>query len=132
MNPKSLNKLLKEYSEKYSDPGLAEDLINYYWSSIRKLVANKEHYYINLKGLGHFTVNEKRLDRVLAKNYTHLESLNPKEFKSFARYDNVFKEQQKASRLKDMIVKENKRKYTIISERRETRKAKQNPEDLGK
>ncbi len=132
MNPKQLKNLLKEFSEKYEDPALVEDLVNYYWSTVRKLLANKEHFYINLRGLGHFTVNEKRLDRVLAKNHTHLESLNPKEFKSFARYDNVFKDQQKASRLKDMIVKENKRKYTIISERRANRKSKQNPENLEK
>ncbi len=130
MNPKPLNNLLKEFSNQYSDPILVQDLVNYYWSTVRKLVANKEHFYINLQGLGHLTVSEKRLNKVLAKNHEHLNSLNPKEFKSFARYDNVFKEQQKASKLKDMIVKENKRKYTIISERRENRKTKQNPETL--
>jgi hypothetical protein len=130
LNPKPLKNLLKEFSQKYEDPSLVEDLINYYWSTIRKLVANKEHFYINLRGLGHFTVNEKRLNKVLAKNHAHLESLNPKEFKSFARYDNVFQDLQKASRLKDMIVQENKRMYTIKSKRREDRRNKQNQNNL--
>jgi len=69
---------------------------------------------------------------VLAKNHKHLESLNPKEFKSFARYDNVFKDLQKAARLKDMIVKENKRMYAIKSKRREDRRNKQDQKDLEK
>jgi len=132
LNPKPLKNLLKEFSQKYEDPALIEDLVNFYWSTVRKLLTNKEHFYINLKGLGHFTVNEKRLTKVLAKNHKHLESLNPKEFKSFARYDNVFKDLQKAARLKDMIVKENKRMYAIKSKRREDRRNKQDQKDLEK
>lgn len=127
MRPKKVTELLKEYSKNHDDPALTEDIVIFYWETIRKLMSNKEHFNFALKGLGNFKVNERKLNSLLAKSHVHLESLNPKEFKSFAKYDNVKENHDKLAKIKDMIVQENRKGITLKVNRVNAQK---NKEDL--
>jgi hypothetical protein len=128
LKPLSQKQLLKEYSAKQEDPGLVEDIILYYWETLRKVMSNKEHFNIDIRGFGHFLVNEKKLTQELAKSHTHIQSLNLKEFKSFARYEGAVAKHKQLANLKDMIVQENKRMYTFKT----NKNAKKNQENLDK
>lgn len=129
MRPKKVKDLLKEYSKKHEDPALIEDIIVFYWENLRKVMTNKEHFTFMLKGLGNFSVNEKKLDQLLAKSHAHLKSLNPKEFKSFATYDAVKENHDKLAKLKDMIVQENRKGITLKVNRVNAQKNKENLEE---
>ena len=129
MRPKKVKELLKEYSKKFDDPLLVEDIINFYWEHLRKVMVNKEHFNLMLKGLGNFNVNERKLNQLLAKSHAHLRSLNPKEFKSFAVYDNVKENHDKLAKLKDMIVQENRKGITLKVNRVNAQKNKENLEE---
>ncbi len=126
MRPKKVKELLKEYSKKHDNPALIEDIIIFYWENLRKVMSNKEHFNFMLKGLGNFTVNEKKLNQLLAKSHAHLRSLNPKEFKTFARYDKAVEDHGKLAKLKDMIVQENRKGITLKVNRVNAQKDKEN------
>jgi hypothetical protein len=126
LKPKKLKELLKEFSQKFDDPALTEDIVQHYWLYLRKAMTNKEHFNFSLKGLGNFMINEKKLDRVLAKSHVHLKSLNPKEFKSFARYDAVLHNHEQLAKIKDMIVQENRKGITLKVNRVNAQKNKEN------
>lgn len=124
-----MKELLKEFSQKFDDPALVEDIVQYYWLYLRKAMANKEHFNFSLKGFGNFMINEKKLDRTLAKSHVHLKSLNPKEFKSFARYDAVLHNHQQLAKIKDMIVQENRKGITLKVNRVNDQKSKEHLEE---
>lgn len=110
MKPKSLKLLLNEFAAKQEDPVLAEELIRFYWEYLRKALSNKHHYNIKLKGFGTFSINEAKLNKVLALSHEYLKTLNPKEFTGFSKYDAVHSKHQQLVKVKDMIVKEKDRR----------------------
>ncbi len=106
MKPKNLKSLLEDFASKQQDPALVEEIIRFYWEYLRKAMINKDHFNINLKGFGTFCINEAKLTRVLAINHEHLKTLNPKEFKSYSKYESVLNKNKQLVRVKDMLVKE--------------------------
>lgn len=127
MIPKHLNKILSEFSKNYENSELIEDIIDFYWLHVRKVITNKEYYNINLKGLGSFVINEKKLNQSMAKRYALLASINKKNYSSFAKYANIQAELDKLKKVKDQIVKEKDRRIKI----RQANYADQNKENLG-
>jgi hypothetical protein len=111
--PKHLNKILSEFSKDFENAELVEDIINFYWSHVRKAMTNKEFYNLNLKGLGSFVINEKKLNHTLAKKYHFLDSLNKKQYNSFGKYASVQAELDKLKKVKDQIVKEKDRRIKL-------------------
>jgi hypothetical protein len=106
LKPKSLKLLLSEFASQQEDPAFAEELIRFYWEYLRKAMSNKDHFNLKLKGFGTFSINEAKLNKVLAISHEHLKTLNPKEFTGFSRYEAVHTKHQQLVRVKDMIVKE--------------------------
>ena len=127
MKPLNQKQLLKEYTSTKEDPGLIEDIILFYWQAVRRSMTNKEHFNLNINGLGHFTVNERKLNQLLAKSHTHIKSLNLKEYKSFARYESALAKHTALASIKDRIVQENKKMFTLKT----NKNAKKNQKDLG-
>ena len=80
--PNTIASFLFDSKEKENSE-LVEDIISFYWSYVRKAISNKEYYNINLKGLGSFVINEKKLNQALAKKYQHIASLDKKQYTSF-------------------------------------------------
>jgi hypothetical protein len=127
LKPTHLNKLLKKYIKDVEDPELIEDIISFYWSWVRKTMTQKPHYNINIKGLGSFVINEKKLNVTMAKTYNFIDAVNRKEFESYAKYDDAVKRLVDLKRVKDQIVKEKDRRIKI----RQANYADQNKENLG-
>lgn len=127
MKPVHLNKLLKKYIKDVEDPEFVEDVISLYWNWVRKAMVQKPYYNINVKGLGSFVVNEKKLNVTMAKVYEYIKAVDRKEFESYARYDDAVKRIESLKRVKDQIVKEKDRRIKI----RQANYADQNKENLG-
>jgi hypothetical protein len=111
--PKHLNKILQEFSKEQENPELIEDIINFYWTRVRKAVTNKEYYNLNLKGLGSFVINEKKLNQALAKRHQMLATLNKKNYSSFAKFASMQSDLEKLQKVKDQIVKEKDRRIKL-------------------
>jgi nucleoid DNA-binding protein len=110
LKPKSLKLLLNDFAAQQEDPAFVEELIRFYWEYLRKAMSNKDHFNLKLKGFGTFSINEAKLNKVLAISHEHLKTLNPKEFTGFSRYESVHSKHQQLVRVKDMIVKEKDRR----------------------
>jgi len=76
-------------------------------------MVNKPHYNLNVKGLGSFVINEKKLNGTLAQTYNFIDAVNRKEFESYARYNDAVKRLETLKRVKDQIVKEKDRRIKI-------------------
>lgn len=126
MIPKHLNNIRSEFSKNYENAELIEDIIDFYWTYVRKSITNKEYYNINLKGLGSFVINEKKLNQSMAKKYQLLASLNKKNYSSFGKYSSIQTELEKLKKVKDQIVKEKDRRIKL----RQSNYAKQNQNNL--
>lgn len=126
MIPKHLNKILQEFSKEKEDSELIEDIISFYWSYVRKAITNKKYYNLNMKGLGSFVINEKKLNQALAKRYQMLESLDKKNYTAFGKYSNIQSELEKLRLIKDQIVKEKDRRIKL----RQANYADQNQNNL--
>jgi nucleoid DNA-binding protein len=124
--PKHLNNIRSEFSKNYENAELIEDIIDFYWTYVRKSITNKEYYNINLKGLGSFVINEKKLNQSMAKKYQLLASLNKKNYSSFGKYSSIQTELEKLKKVKDQIVKEKDRRIKL----RQSNYAKQNQNNL--
>jgi hypothetical protein len=111
--PKHLNKIISEFSREHENSELIEDVLSFYWGYVRKAITNKEYYNINLKGLGSFVINEKKLNNTLAKKYALMNSINKKQYKSFGKYAAVQTELEKLKKVKDQIVKEKDRRIKL-------------------
>jgi len=92
---------------------MVEDIISFYWTWMRKCMVNKPHYNLNVKGLGSFVINEKKLNGTLAQTYNFIDAVNRKEFESYARYNDAVKRLETLKRVKDQIVKEKDRRIKI-------------------
>jgi hypothetical protein len=126
LKPTHLNKLLSKYLKDCEDPELTEDIINFYWNWVRKTMVQKPHYNLNVKGLGSFVVNEKKLNGTLAKTYEYIQAVDRKEFESYARYNDAVKRLESLKRVKDQIVKEKDKRIKI----RQANYADQNKNNL--
>lgn len=127
MRPTHLNKILSKYLKDIEEPELVEDIISFYWNWVRKTMVQKPHYNLNIKGLGSFVINEKKLNVTLAKTYEYIQAVDKKQFESYARYNDAVKRLEDLKRVKDQIVKEKDRRIKI----RQANYADQNKENLG-
>ena len=89
-------------------------------------MVQKPHYNLNVKGLGSFVVNEKKLNGTLAKTYEYIQAVDRKEFESYARYNDAVKRLESLKRVKDQIVKEKDKRIKI----RQANYADQNKNNL--
>jgi fructose-specific phosphotransferase system component IIB len=72
MIPKKSSSLYKEVSEALNqDESLVEDIVEFYYSELRKTLSNLTHPRINVEGLGHFVAKTGLVRKSIPK-YTNI------------------------------------------------------------
>jgi hypothetical protein len=86
MTPKKANKLYKELTKEFEiQEDLAEDLIEFYYKSLRKKLSSLTDLRINVDGLGHFVIKIQKVK----KSIPHYEKiLKNHDTSTFGAYHN--------------------------------------------
>ena len=66
MTPKKANKLYKELTKEFEiQEGLAEDLVEFYYKTLRKKLSSLVDLRINVDGLGHFVIKIQKVKKAI-------------------------------------------------------------------
>lgn len=84
MNPKKVRKIYDIVSEDLNiKKDLVEDLVEFYYADVRKLLTNLEHPRINIDGLGQFVAKPKTVITSIDKISKSLEGHDTSTFKAY-------------------------------------------------
>ena len=125
MKAKHLNTLIKEFCEENSYSEDVNDLLDFYWAYLRKVLVSKKDHNIHITGLGQFVVNRKKLQKTITRTQGYLNSLNNKSYKGFTRYKDVQDRLENLISLQNSIHKE-VQKRTQFRKTQNDKKAKSN------
>jgi hypothetical protein len=111
MLPKSSKHYIQPTAEKLGvDAQLVQDVIDFYYSKVRKNLSNLTLHSIRLDNLGTFNVKQKELPK-LSKKYTkHLSVLNTDTFQQMQIRKDTEEKLTKVLRLQAILREERKRK----------------------
>ena len=93
---------------------LVEDVISFYYSTLRKTLGNLECHNIQVEGLGSFKAKKKELPKLIYKYEKHLSVLNPETFNQMAIKKEVEEKLQAVKKLHDMIIADKTRKQEFL------------------
>jgi nucleoid DNA-binding protein len=84
MNPKKVKKIYEIVSEDLNiNKDLVEDLVEFYYKDVRKLLTNLEHPRINIDGLGQFVAKPKTVSNAIEKINKSFDKLDTSTFKAY-------------------------------------------------
>lgn len=93
---------------------LVEDVVSFYYASLRKALVNLECYNIQVENLGTFKVKEKELPKLYNKYNKHLEVLNSDTFKQMQLKKAIESKLEKIIKIQDLLENERKRKKQFL------------------
>ncbi len=99
------------------NPELVEDVIGFYFSSLRKTLSNLECHNIQVEGLGLFKAKTKELPKLIIKHEKHLEVIKPETFNQMAMKKEVEEKLKAVKELHDMIMNDKKRKKEFLKKK---------------
>ena len=118
MNPKKLKPLLADLQAQYPE-GLASDVLDYYWTHVRKSIISIEYPKINIENLGIFQIRMKNLDKLIFKYKASLEYLDKNNFSKYAKYNTMLQRLSVLEKAKEEYLVERSRKIEIKTSRYE-------------
>jgi hypothetical protein len=84
MNPKKVKKIYEAVAEDLNlNKDLIEDLVEFYYKDVRKLLTNLEHPRINVDGLGQFVSKPKVVSGSIEKITKSLDDHDTSTFKAY-------------------------------------------------
>jgi hypothetical protein len=84
MNPKKVKKIYEAVAEDLNlNKDLVEDLVEFYYKDVRKLLTNLEHPRINVDGLGQFVAKPKTVSNAIEKISKSLDDHDTSTFKAY-------------------------------------------------
>jgi nucleoid DNA-binding protein len=84
MNPKKVKKIYEAVAEDLNlNKDLVEDLVEFYYKDVRKLLTNLEHPRINVDGLGQFVAKPKAVSGSIDKITKSLDDHDTSTFKAY-------------------------------------------------
>ena len=84
MNPRRPKRIYQEVAEELNiDKDLVEDLVEFYYKDVRKLLSNLEYPRINVDGLGQFVAKPKTVTNAIEKISKSLENYDTSTFKGY-------------------------------------------------
>lgn len=118
MNPKKPKTLLTNLSEDLNiDSSLVNDVIDFYWSNVRKNVISVSYPKINIENLGVFELKWKKLNETIEKYKNRLSLIGDLNFARFSKYQYTLDRIQILEKAKEVMVQELERKKSIKTER---------------
>lgn len=90
MNPKKYKNILDEvYNNLGGDPNLVDDVLDFYWSNVRKCISSVSHPKLNIENLGILQLKNGQLDKTITKYYRLLDKIAPSTFNQYGKYNSV-------------------------------------------
>lgn len=84
MNPRKAKRIYEIVSEDLNiKKDLVEDLVEFYYKDVRKLLSNLEYPRINIDGLGQFVAKPKTVTNAIEKISKSLENYDTSTFKGY-------------------------------------------------
>jgi nucleoid DNA-binding protein len=126
MTPKKANKLYKELTKEFEiQEDLAEDLIEFYYKSLRKKLSSLTDLRINVDGLGHFVIKIQKVK----KSIPHYEKiLKNHDTSTFGAYHNKKSVEEKL----DLLNKIHDKVEIELTKRKNFKDEKYTKTNLGK
>jgi len=118
---KELNKLTAIALNK--DQELVDDIVDFYWLKVRKMLGKIEHPYIRLPNLGTFTIRYKNLVGKINMIDKILEQPPPTSFIKYITYNSHKEKIQRYKEVKEIIDQH-------IVKKNQHRNAKKNKKDM--
>ena len=118
MNPKKHKVILNEvYKESSYDQSLINDVIDFYWSNVRKCISSVYYHRINIENLGVFHLRLKRLDQTITKYYNTLNKTKTSNFNQYTKFDSIKTRIEVLEKAKKDLEKEIERRKIIKTNR---------------
>lgn len=125
MIPKKHKEVLKKtIDESGFDKSLAEDVVSFYWSEIRKNLSDLAHTTIVVRKLGNFNIKTWKVDEFVDIYRKSVEKMEAMTFKEAAYKKAMEKQYAAFLRIREDIKKEEKRKVDKKQIRAEYESAK--------
>ncbi len=105
MNPKKASELFKTIpGELGIDPEVVNNLLEFYWSNVRKEISNLSHPRLNLHGLGAFEIKVPSLHVTIERYKRHINKLaSVSKTLTYARYENVKSRLELLLKMKEIL-----------------------------
>jgi len=134
LNPVKRKELIAKTAQQMELPlELVEDIVSFFYTSLRKRMSSGDYYSIQVPNLGQFVVKPKSLDRkmeILSRRIPQLEQMP-----SMLAYEMKLQGQKDLAKfydLKDKLQQERDRKAEIMAKRKSTTYEKYDHSDLEK
>lgn len=120
MTPKKIKDLYKEFAEENNiSKNYIEDLVEYYYSTIRKQMGDLTHPRLNIEGLGQFITKPGFIKTSIPKIEKMLENHETSTYSAYYNKKMLEEKLEKLKKLNINISEEEKRKEEIKLKRNE-------------
>jgi hypothetical protein len=110
MHPKKAKLFIAKTSEDLNiDKNIVENVVNFYWKSIRLKVSKLESSLIHVSNLGTFGIRKNRIDDVKQKYNNYLNALSNKELMTFDKHKLKLETQERLKKLNNIVEEIEKR-----------------------
>lgn len=96
---------------------LVEDVISFYYMSLRKTLSNLECHNIQVESLGVFKVKQKELPKLVYKYEKHLSVLKPETFNQMAIKKEIEEKLESVKNLRKLLNDEKIRKKEFLKKK---------------
>ena len=118
MLPKNSKHFIHPTSEQLGvDQQLFEDLVGFYYSTLRKALSNLECHFVQVENLGLFKAKANELPKLIHKYEKHLGVLQPETFNQMATKKDVESKLEKVLNLKKMIDDDHQRRKEFLQKK---------------
>jgi len=90
LNPKKFKHILEEIAKEVDcDKQLMSDVMDFYWSNVRKSMLTIAYPRINIESLGMFKLKPRVLDKTILKYKISMAGFKNPDFSKYLRYQNL-------------------------------------------
>lgn len=129
MNPKKPKDFIKPTAEVLQHPeSLVDDIVSFYWSTVRKALTEFKGPSITVPNLGTFKARYSKLDKIEHKYQTYLEGLVPEKmtFNKHTMQNTALQKLEGLRRMREEMQEEYNRKLEVKRKRKEYEARNQN------
>lgn len=115
MLPKSSKHFIHPVSEKLNaEQQLVEDVVSFYYSTLRKALSNLDCHFIQVENLGLFKAKANELPKLVHKYEKHLSVLKPETFNQMAIKKDVEIKLERVRNLQSIIDQDKERRKEFL------------------
>lgn len=118
MLPKSSKHYIVPAAEELDmNPQLVEDVVTFYYRTVRKALSDLKCHFIQVENLGSFNAKANQLPKLIAKYQNHLKVLKPETFQQMTLKKDIEARMEKVISLQNMIKADRQRKKEFLEKK---------------